>query len=334
MIDVKIHHCIGSLKDKWLTLQSTGLTSVYQSYYVQNAIFKRMPIYMMISKYIPIYCEVIEDGKTVLIAPLCKVIHSKKYCLLGDFNGVQIYDFIYEKQTDRNKLKEYISAVINKLNAKEIMLNNVLEESPLYLALQEMDDTYQFITNGNVNIRFGSDYEEYFQSLSKHTRQNIRTAYNRLNNDNIKMKFEILRGKRLSRNKLNRLIDIYCDRHKERYGLGISKIKRAYLKYIDFSTACQQNYEDNFYALLYFDNNIAAFMSGLFDEGRNSAIIPRLSIDDNYSWYSPGMILINETAKRFTGGIGIENLDLSKGEEKYKQNMGGNVYKTYKILIN
>ena len=59
-----------------------------------------------------------------------------------------------------------------------------------------------------------------------------------------------------------------------------------------------------------------------------SVIIPRLSINDDFLKYSPGIVLINETAKKLAENKNIDNLDLSKGDEKYKLSMGGEVYYT------
>ena len=73
---------------------------------------------------------------------------------------------------------------------------------------------------------------------------------------------------------------------------------------------------------------IAAFLSGLIDKNSKSVIIPRLSINDDFLKYSPGIVLINETAKKLAENKNIDNLDLSKGDEQYKFSMGGEVYYT------
>ena len=63
-------------------------------------------------------------------------------------------------------------------------------------------------------------------------------------------------------------------------------------------------------------------MSGLKSK-QKEFIVPRLSICDDFSFFSPGMILINEVIKFFIESNQIHCLDLSQGNEKYKYQMGG-----------
>lgn len=187
-------------------------------------------------------------------------------------------------------------------------------------------------SNQNVNIFIGNTYEEYYSKLSKSTRQNIRTAYNRMNKDGLDYKFDFIINKPLGKEKLSQIIDIYCERHSSRYNVKTSKLKKFYLKHFDFSTKCQQKYK-NIYCLLYINDKIAAFMSGLINEKDESVIIPRLSIVEDFYRYSPGIVLINETAKKFEKFPSLNNLDLSKGNETYKTVMGGIVYETKNFIV-
>ena len=91
---------------------------------------------------------------------------------------------------------------------------------------------------------------------------------------------------------------------------------------------------DNFYALLYLNDQPAAFLSGMVEKAGSRAIIPRLSIEDEFSKYSPGMVLVNETIQRMIPESNTRYLDLSKGTEKYKLSMGGTLYHTHHIELN
>ena len=74
-------------------------------------------------------------------------------------------------------------------------------------------------------------------------------------------------------------------------------------------------------------------MMGLTDKNNKSIIIPRIAIDDAFSFYSPGLCLINETIKHLIENTEYANLDLCDGDEKYKFDMGGTEYLTYKLNI-
>lgn len=77
------------------------------------------------------------------------------------------------------------------------------------------------------------------------------------------------------------------------------------------------------------DGTLAAFMSGLVKD--NVFVVPRLSINNEYRRYSPGIILINEAIKYFISDTKITILDLSQGQESYKYNMGGKEHYTYEF---
>ena len=46
------------------------------------------------------------------------------------------------------------------------------------------------------------------------------------------------------------------------------------------------------------DGQLAAFMSGMLGL-KHEYVVPRLSINDEFGFYSPGMLLLNEAVKYF-----------------------------------
>ena len=66
----------------------------------------------------------------------------------------------------------------------------------------------------------------------------------------------------------------------------------------------------------------------------NRILVPRLAINGNFSRYSPGIILINETVKYIKNEMNNVNVfDLSKGAEQYKFVMGGSEYLHYDFIL-
>ena len=338
-MELRTHRTLVALRSAWRKLHKTTVSSasVYQSYFVNAAVKRRMPIYALQEKYTVRYLELRDDGETVLIVPLCRYWGRKDYCSLGKFNGFQVYDFIYSKDMTAQKMEEYLSFILSKQNPTVITLENVPQSSMLYKCVENAVEFANYdltITqNDNVSITVGESYDLWVAGLSKSARQNLRTAYNRMAADGVDMCCKVYRGERINRKLLNQLIDIYCDRHSDRYGVPTSSVKKWYLKYLDFSTACQQHYQDNLCVVIYMNGKIAAFLSGMIEKEGTSAVIPRLSIVDEFARYSPGMVLINETLKRFTSDLRISCLDLSKGAERYKLTMGGNLYHTYSMKL-
>ena len=61
-------------------------------------------------------------------------------------------------------------------------------------------------------IHLPDTYQEYLLGLSKHTRQNIRTSYNRMEKDGKKFQFIVEQTDKLSKKNRNELLDLYVTR--------------------------------------------------------------------------------------------------------------------------
>ena len=70
-------------------------------------------------------------------------------------------------------------------------------------------------------------------------------------------------------------------------------------------------------------------MNGLKTHNGATVAVPRLAIDTEYSFYSPGYVLVCETIRYIAAHPVLKELDLSRGDEKYKLDMGGQLYRTY-----
>lgn len=184
------------------------------------------------------------------------------------------------------------------------------------------------ITN-NISIGFGSDYESWFKTLSSSVRQNIRTAYNRLNSDGCSLSVEIFSKESTEPFPLDEIINLYCERHRQRYGVRTSRLKRWLLKHISFATRYYLEADNRLTVLLRINGRAAAFLSGLYNDSR--LIVPRLSICADFNRYSPGMILVCETIRHLIVQTPIRILDLSKGEEQYKFKLGGQIHHSLSI---
>lgn len=204
MFKLRIHKTILSVRGAWRKLESTGsrARSVYQSYRVNAAVKRRMPIYSIPQKYSVRYVELLEDGQTQLILPLCKYHGTDRYGSVGQFNGYQVYDFIYSGDMTPEKMSRCLSFVLQQLNIQELTLRSVPQSSLLYDCLTEAEepvDGYRVSWEDNENVCIDTQlsYDLWHSGLSKSTRQNLRTAYNRMNTDGVSWRFEIKRGEKM-----------------------------------------------------------------------------------------------------------------------------------------
>lgn len=102
----------------------------------------------------------------------------------------------------------------------ELHFNKINQTSRLYKILKGMTQfSNLFVNQGTcVNISFGDIYDEYFSKLSKSTRQNIRTAHNRLNREGKIIDIETHIGYRVTNMENKRLMKLYQKRSHERNG--------------------------------------------------------------------------------------------------------------------
>lgn len=182
----------------------------------------------------------------------------------------------------------------------------------------------------NAEIRFGCDFELYLKSLSKSVRQNIRTAYNRCDKDGHQIDLKVFHGgdKMFP---IKEIIGLYCKRHETKYDVKNSILRRWFLENQSFATRMYRYSSNALTICLRIDDKIAAFLSGLYNKER--IIVPRLSIDDSFRRYSPGMILVCEAVKYMISNTSIRVLDLSHGKEQYKYQLGAAEHFSYSFSL-
>lgn len=267
---------------------------------------------------------VTKDNRTILIAPFRLI--KKKAFVLGGEETFEYVDFIYGTD-DFTEMKGAVDILFEAMRAEgiySICWQHLCKES-ISFQLMSMYPIQEIAGGCNVMIPLEFDsYEDYVKSLSKHTRQNIRTAYNRLSKAGMQGSISILSGRgdrKLFQQTLRKCNAIYDQRQRKQYGHTsilqyIWRKKGTYISRAESSLA-------RFVAVYSIDGNVAGYMHGFVNEPKRTVEIPRLAIDDAYSFYSPGVLLICETAKYLIEEMGYSGLDLCRGTEKYKYDMGG-----------
>lgn len=356
-VTIKKHLWLPSLKKEWINLQKKNTSlSPFQYYDFVYQLWINYYPYILSRHSFPIIYTIYENGELMMIAMLNK--QKGGYSIFGDVNGCEYCDFIYG---DNISVRRYVDKLRDYLNST-IFCPMVLEKSRLFRECCLLSN-YSFVSEkSNVHIFLQNEYKEYFAGLSKSVRQNLRTAYNRLHKDSHRFEIKVIHNideitsseylcqdgiqafhecdyitqKITSSEKrylFDEMIDLYVKRHSEQYQVQTSPLKRWYLKNLNFSTVSLKKIDIGFSSLLFIDGQLSAFMSGFKDQNNTTLIIPRLSINNDFLFYSPGLMLVNETIKYLYNQSTIRELDLSQGTEKYKFDMGGesHITKWFKI---
>lgn len=325
MLQIKSYSLLQNLKKVWNELYNNNPSlSPFVEYDYFNRAIKYFWYYFIAKRCVIKYYLITEDHSPILIAPILIYSNGQKE-LFGNINGYNYCDLVYKNCNQINNAIELLYDTIGRFDIYKIRENSPLVKkfsSHIYLVKNTL----------NVKIIFGDNYEEYYKNLSKSVRQNLRTSYNRLNKNGYKFNLKVVYGGTIDSTFFNGIINLYCKRHENRYDVKHNFIKQWLLKHCHFAT---ENYKKSANAIsfgLYINGKLAAFMSGIMSK-QNEFIVPRLSINDDFSFFSPGMILITEVIKFLIENTNINCLDLSQGNEKYKYQMGGINHYTKSFII-
>lgn len=270
--------------------------------------------------------EVLDDNNdTVMIVPLYG--NGQSYYLIGDLMMTGHLDFIYRHDTGHKEFAQALALLQNELKGAKLILNKISEHSRLndYLA-----SNYPNADNKTcVNIHFGTDFEAYVKSLSKNMRRHIRNMYNRLSRSELNWEIEIIMNAPVDSKTKNEMLRIYNNRASDRYGKERGLLIRLGHRYINPITISTARMKGNFNSILRIDGEIAAFSSGYVTNDGKRVILPRGAMNGDYASFSPGLLLDLETIKWLIHNSCVTDLDLSRGDEEYKYNLGGQEHCNY-----
>lgn len=254
------------------------------------------------------------------------------YYIACDLCATGNLDFVYSKKLSADDLREVLFAIKNYLNAP-LKLNKVGETSKLFCLIEQLLETKKFGGYSIcVDIPLPCSYEDWYQSLGKSERQNIRTAYNRMERENLSYTFEVFCKNKVRKTLQSDIMALYNKRQAERCGKISCCEKIIRNLFNPITLACKQG-TNNFVAVLKINGKTAAFLSGLTDVSDDRVIVPRLAINSEFKVFCPGSLLVAETIKYALANTIIRHLDLSRGEEKYKFVLGGEAYRNIEILL-
>ena len=174
-----IKHRFSSVKNDWDRLYHvTPNVSPFLSSSAFSIAYRYFYPYYLLWHALPIFAVFTVNNLVRGIVPLIK--YQGKYHLFGDVNGFNECGFLYD---DSSILPEIMESLHNFFGEIEFM--KIDERSPL-----SMFKGNNAIPSNNVAIWFDNKFDDYFKTLSKSVRQNIRTAYNRISTDGYTISME------------------------------------------------------------------------------------------------------------------------------------------------
>lgn len=275
----------------------------------------------------PAVMTAVESGRVVAMVPLMADISGKKCKMLGDTRGIACADAVFAPGLSDAGRRRASDALAASLSGHQLALQRIPAGSPFGAALAAAGCTLKRETNC-CRITVDSNFDEWFKSLSRSVRQNIRTAFNRLERDGVA--YELLVGNTPQLAKM--ALDLYCNRQKETYlsGCRLKKsLKAGQIRHSNSVTAALSSSDEATHVVLMAGGKVAACMSCLIGGADgNVYAVPRLAINTDFRFYSPGYVMIHEFLRRATASGRSVTLDLGRGLEKYKLDLSASIYRT------
>lgn len=244
------------------------------------------------------------------------------------------YDLIYTRDFVWPERINIFNRIMADFGADRFTVNHIRQDSLMLHYLDAGKRVINFKPVYCVAVSLNNDYNSYYKSLKSGQRQNLRTAQNRLKRDNLKSCFKIMEREHLSQINFKYLKSLYKKRNNKKANSVYWKSKLYTLAdYLlkdppDMFDLEELQVTDFTLGVLEIEEQIAAYFFGF---KRNKKIeINRVVINDVYKFYSPGILMFHEYVK-LAIEEGIQVLDLTVGDEKYKYDLGGVTYEIFNI---
>lgn len=282
-----------------------------------------------------------KDSSARAVFPLYINKQKRTIVLRGFFSIIGHLDFIYANSIEFADFEYALSFLAKQYPGYSLIIDRLSEKSLTCAYLFEKGFIKEEQKYTCVSIPFSNGYEKWFSGLKKSFKQDIRSGYNRLRTDGRRYMFKLNLFETPKAAVSKDILRLYSKRACEHSNIKsqlVSKVVQAVLRIIKknnpFTIALENsaNYIDGSF---YIDDRMVAYCQALLsNDGR--VIVPKLSIDLEYKRYNLGGLLISEMIKALSEKMDNDvccELDLSRGDERYKYDYGGMNHYNYNIVL-
>lgn len=329
------------LEDAWRTLDKGPDMSAFQSFEWmllanENVAAERASRLAVRTRY-----YVVERaGTPVLIAPLRVHLapispgHRRGVHLVGR-NGPADYLNLVYSEFDPRAAGAALTAAVKDFGVSSVRLERMLVGTQAQKWASSLVGSTASDSDA-VRLVLPSSTAEYSAMLSKSTRQNIRTAWNRARSDGVHLEVSI--SSELNAAEADALAQLKRRREVNRHRRKSSAVdrvvagaRRAYFASMFASSEearqAMTRTSRPWVLRVHADGAVCAFAFGLADNlgGSRTLRLLQVGIDEAFARYSPGLIglhhFIDEELEH--GRPHWDVIDFTRGEERYKFQLGG-----------
>ena len=338
--EIKNRTDLDSLSKEWKEIEKSKDMTVFQSFDWNVLLFEEEKKRFFSSLYTKIIVITIHKDNLVYgIAPLIIQKYSNKTKWFGREKGIYILghgswsdylNLIYSDNFTNELFKEVVEYLKLKYKGYTLFITDLREDTRLASWLKSSNARISKKEVAVQVVKMNSP-EEYEKSLSKHVRQNLRTAKNRMEKAGIRYELKVL-GKIDDNSLINQLTEIHIARMAKKNMITTDIIHRvsSYIR-IKYREKRERNnnivsesmktMNESCLVIVYLDGDIAGYLYGLRDD---SVIrIMQNCVKDEYKFYSPLFRGAYDFILEQYSDDSIRVVDFTRGDEQYKYNLGG-----------
>lgn len=319
------------LEGSWKSLQVGEDMTFFQTYDWYKMLIRKFPNDS--SNYETRFFVVNDSEKPVMIAPLWIIKRStllvnKKGCYFFGRHGWTDYlNFIY-RDFDSQAVESLMEFVAQEYGVHMWTLECMRESTESYEYLKKHYPFEVSTRTKCVWLKLPTTVDEYNAMLSKGSRQNIRTAQNRLSKDGIAVEVEY--RDRLNVN-YNECYDLRAKRAVEknaRIKQSLkAKIKSSIIKLLRFKEPqyfpLRDCPETELLTIKTDSKQLMAYFNYGIHKENKEAVVMAVGTDEQYKRYSPGILAMYNFIIDAIRNQTYACIDFTKGDERYKYALGG-----------
>ncbi len=318
------------LRKDWLLLEKGKDMSYFQTYDWYESINDVIP-----NKGEVFFIEVLDDDKAILIAPLwilryTHLLVNKRGCYFWGKDGYSDYlNFIYS-EFDGQALTALFTYVRKEFGVTHYCLEFLQESTDVVSYIERFTPKVNKTSFSYAAINLPDDAECYYHGLSKHARQNLRTAHNRMIKDGLSFDSIIIE------NCIDDLIRERCEAirkqrlpYKQQTEKDKWSLKTKLHIYIDKKLRIKFPYKsvvtvekNGNLLLITCGDEIAAFFYYGYEAHKKRIVVMTAGTNIKYARYSPGFYYMYQQIRNWIKDNSVRIVDFTRGDEKYKFDLG------------
>lgn len=340
MVEIKSLSDLEEMAEIWRRLEKGGDMTVFQSHEWNKLLLeeeKKKYLSSLLSTVMVI--KISKSGTVLGLLPLVVQRLSNKTKWFGRKKGLYILghssysdylNLVYEDGFDDACFNELLKYMKKNFRGFSFYATDIRANTKFAACLRASGAVLDK-TNVAVQVEKTGVSEDYVKSLSKHVRQNLRTAKNRMDKAHIGYELKVF-GRLDDTDLIDQLVEIHIGRMAEKNMVDTdflhkvsSRIRISYRRKQEHNNnviaESMKRMENSCLAIVYLNNDIAGYLYGLRD---GSVVrIMQNCVKDEYKFYSPmfrgayDFIIEQYADERITA------VDFTRGNEQYKYSLGG-----------